>query len=133
MRKRLLRVLPVFLMIVVIGLSGCGILPGFEKQAIKDTVTEFYDSYNNENYAHLLELLSSDLRAKEGDSRLLSQIKTLRLLSGATTLREIGEPTINGSTATIWVTTQQFLLGNVPRQLTLKRESLNWKVSDFSR
>lgn len=128
---KLSRVLLVVLLMLSIGVSGCQLFKD-DKQAIKETITEFFFDYNNREYSKLLELFSSGKRKIDGDNVIIDEFKE-RFWGERMKVREIEEPLIFGSSATVNVHAVGQTFGGGPYQIKLVKEGWNWKISDFSR
>jgi hypothetical protein len=100
------------------------------KTQINEVVTNFITAYQNEQYSECLDYLSNHLRTAIGDQTLINRMQFKRLFSGSAQLKSIGEPSINGNIATVWVDTQG-LIGTNTTQLTLLKENGHWKIDGF--
>ena len=58
-------------------------------------------------------------------------MQVARLFSGTAQLKSVGQPSINGNTATVWVDMEGLLGMTNTVQLSLVREKGRWKIDGF--
>ncbi len=122
----------VILLVLGIGLTSCQVFKN-DNQAIKDTVTELFYDYSNRKYTELAELFSSEKRKGEGDYVILDGLHS-EFSRETMTIREISEPTIIGSIATVSVrAVGRTFAAASPYRIKLIKEGWSWKISDISR
>ena len=93
---------------------------------IKNTITAFYNAFQNKEYSHCLEFISESQRATKGDRDIIDIIQGGRVFF--VQLKSIGEPKISGNSAIIWIDAE-FLNGMVlSQEISLIKEGNSWKI-----
>ena len=100
-------------------------------QAIKDAVTDFITAYQNQEYSRCLDYLSNRLRSSEGDQKLINRMQLTRLFSGSSNLKNIGQPSIDGKTAKVWIDIEGLLGFTNTVELSLIKEDGKWRIDGF--
>ena len=127
MKKVCLTLVTIFVSLLVLS-SGCVI---DNNKAVKDTVTSFFNAYQNREFSRCLDLFSERLRDSRGDNNLVNEMQSDRFWAGNVKLRSMGEPTFEGKKASIWVD-YETLFGVVNTiQFTLVKEGSMWKIDDY--
>jgi hypothetical protein len=100
------------------------------KTQITDTVNGFVKAYQAQEYDKALGYFSASIRKINGDERLIDSAKLQKLFADSAQLESIGEPSIDGKRATVWVdiTSPD---GTVEEQFSLVRENWSWKIDGF--
>ena len=127
MRKRLGIVLMILFVLLGIFSSSCM----NEDQAIRDVVTNFVEAYKNQEYSGCLDYLSNRLRSTEGDQKLINRMQLTRLFSGSSKLKNIGQPTIDGNNAQVWIDIEGLLGLTNTVKLSLLKENGKWRIDGF--
>ncbi len=115
------------LLLFAVGATSCV----NNKAEIEQTTKGFVTAYQNQQYSQALDFLSTRLRTSEGDQKLINRMQVARLFSGTSQLKDIGEPTITGDTAKVWVDVQGLLGATNSIQLSLVKENGKWKIDGF--
>ncbi|NIM05164.1 MAG: hypothetical protein GTN65_06010, partial [Armatimonadetes bacterium] len=79
-----------------------------DEKAIRQTVTDFFEAYENQEYSRTLEFLSEKLKAAEGEAEIIETLRATQILGDFTRLKSMGELEIDFNTATIWVDLEGF-------------------------
>jgi len=106
--------------------SSCGIN---NEQNINETVSSFYNAYQNRSFSQCLSYFSQRLINSQGETSLINNLQSSRLFAVNVSLQSMGKPSINGTNATIWVDVQKGLL-NITNstQIFLIKEGSSWKI-----
>jgi hypothetical protein len=99
--------------------------PSAEDQ-IRETLKEFQDSYNTQNWDAYLELMCVAMRNKFSGT-VMNYVKKGRAQNGITTIKDIKSIVITGDTADATFTGQSETLGSQVVSLPLKLED-GWKI-----
>ena len=102
-----------------------------DKQAIKDVVTDFLEAYQNQLYSRCLEYISEELRTTTGDQVLINRLQIARLFSGSSSIKNIGDPVIDGNNASVWIDIGGVLGLTNTIKLKLVKEKGTWMIGDF--
>ena len=127
MRKRLGIVLMMLLVLMSIFSLSCM----NDNQAIRDVVTNFIGGYQNQEYSRCLDYLSNRLRSSEGEQQLINRMKLARLFSGSSNLKNIGQPSIDGKSAKVWIDIEGLLGFTNTVELSLIKEDGKWRIDGF--
>lgn len=112
-------------------MSGCAYGSKIsDDEAIQDTIVEFYDAYLIEDFTSCLEMLSTRLRADEGDENLVNRMKAVNAVVVPILVYELGEPLVDKLTATIWVTFFSPGGQTQPIRHVLVKEGEKWKLDE---
>jgi hypothetical protein len=121
-------ILLVSTLLVSIGTSSCA---ANAQDSIQDTVTQFVVAYQGQQYSRCLDYVSQRLRDSSGDQALINRMQVARLFSGTAQLKSVGQPSISGSTGTVWVDMEGLLGMTNTVKLSLIREKGRWKIDGF--
>lgn len=102
-----------------------------DKSAINEVTVGFVSAYQNQQYSLCLDYLSNRFRTSTGDQSLINRMQLARLFSGTSKLKNIGEPTLNGDSAKVWVDIEGLLGFTNSVQLSFLRENGEWKIDGF--
>ncbi len=112
-------------------LSGALACEVSDEKAIRDTVTGFFEAYENQEYSRTLEFLSEKLKAAEGEAEIIETLRATQILGDFTRLKSMGELEIDFNTATIWVDLEGFAGIIRTTQVSLVKEDEEWRIHGF--
>jgi flagellar capping protein FliD len=102
-----------------------------DTKAIENVVTEFVNSYKNQQFSSCLDYLSNRLRNSEGDQSLLNKLQEKRLFTGTSTIDKIEITSITKTRATVRVELVGHLNLKSSIELSLIKEEGLWKINNF--
>jgi len=127
------RLITVSLIITSFGtlLGACEQSGQSDGEAIQETTSEFINAFLNDQFSRCLDFMADSRRDIEGDISLIDWLYARRMIRDIAIILYIGEPTIAGTTATLWLDVKSALGIVSTIQISLVKEGDEWRIYNF--